>query len=49
MVALPLKRNPGLYDMLLGKVSELHMIGDCREPGLMIDAIAAGFEVGQTV
>ena len=49
MVALPLKPNAGLYDMLLGKVPELHMIGDCKEPGLMIDAIAAGFEVGRTV
>ncbi len=49
MVTLPLKPNPGLYDTLLGKVLELHMIGDCREPGLIIDAIASGFEVGRMV
>ena len=49
MVILPLKPNPGLYDALQGKVPELHLIGDCREPGLIMDAIAAGFEVGRTV
>ena len=27
----------------------LHMVGDCKEPGLIIDAIAAGFEVGRVV
>jgi hypothetical protein len=30
-------------------VPELHMIGDSKQPGLIIDAIAAGFEVGRTV
>ena len=49
MVTLPLKPNLGLHDTLLGKVRELHMIGDCKEPGLIIDAIAAGFEVGRIV
>ena len=49
MVVLPLRPNTGLYGALQGKVPELHMIGDCKEPGLIIDAMAAGFEVGRTV
>jgi len=49
MVTLPLKPNAGLYDALQGKVSELHLIGDSKEPGLIMDTIAAGFEVGRIV
>jgi 2-enoate reductase len=49
MVTLPLRPNTGLYDALQGKVPELHMIGDSKEPGLIIDAIAAGFELGRTI
>jgi len=49
MVALPLRPNTGLYASLQGKVPELHQIGDCRHPGLIIDAIAAGFELGREV
>jgi 2,4-dienoyl-CoA reductase (NADPH2) len=49
MVTLPLRPNPGLYSALRGKVPELHLIGDSRQPGLIIDAITAGFELGRTV
>jgi 2,4-dienoyl-CoA reductase (NADPH2) len=49
MVTLPLRPYSGLYDALQGKVPDLHLIGDGKEPGLIIDAIAAGFEVGQVV
>jgi pyruvate/2-oxoglutarate dehydrogenase complex dihydrolipoamide dehydrogenase (E3) component len=49
MVTLPLLPNKGLYEALKGKVAELHMVGDCTASGLVIDAIAAGFEVGRVV
>ena len=49
MVTLPLRPNTGLYDSLQGKVPELHLIGDSRQPGLIMDAIAAGFELGREV
>ena len=49
LITLPLRPNPGLSDELQGRVSELHAIGDCSEPGLIIDAIAGGFEAGRIV
>ncbi|MFH0914875.1 MAG: NAD(P)/FAD-dependent oxidoreductase [bacterium] len=49
LVTVPLRPNPGLYKALEGKAAEIHAIGDCKEPGLIIDAIAAGFSVGRTV
>jgi len=49
LIATPLKPNPGLHEALEGKASEIHAIGDCREPGLIIDAIASGFTVGRIV
>lgn len=49
LVTIPLKPNPGLCEALEGKAPEVHAIGDCKEPGLIIDAIAGGFTVGRTV
>jgi 2,4-dienoyl-CoA reductase (NADPH2) len=49
MVTLPLNPNTGLYDALQGKVPELHLIGDSKTPGLIMDAVAAGFEAGRIV
>jgi 2,4-dienoyl-CoA reductase (NADPH2) len=49
LITLPLRPNPGLSEALQGKVPELHTIGDCKEPGLIMDAIASGFEVGRSV
>ena len=49
LVALPLKSDPGLYEALRGKALEIHAIGDCKDPGLIVDAIAAGFTVGRAV
>ena len=49
LITLPLKKNSELYDSLKGKVPELYQIGDCNEPGLIIDAMATGFELGRTV
>ncbi|MCL5734262.1 MAG: FAD-dependent oxidoreductase [Actinobacteria bacterium] len=49
LVTLPLLPNPSLYEQLQGQVPELHAIGDSKEPGLIIDAIAAGFVAGQSI
>jgi NADPH-dependent 2,4-dienoyl-CoA reductase/sulfur reductase-like enzyme len=49
VVTLPLQPNAGLSEALQGRVPELHLIGDSKEPGLMIDAIAAGFEIGRQI
>jgi 2,4-dienoyl-CoA reductase (NADPH2) len=40
--ALPLMPNMGLMERLKGKVTEVYAIGDCKEPHLIVDAIAAG-------
>ena len=49
LVALPLASEGGLYDTLEGKAPEVYRIGDCSRPGLIIDAVAAGFELGRTI
>jgi 2,4-dienoyl-CoA reductase (NADPH2) len=46
LVTTALQPNHGLYESLKGKVSDIQMLGDCKEPGLIIDAIAAGFVSG---
>jgi NADPH-dependent 2,4-dienoyl-CoA reductase/sulfur reductase-like enzyme len=49
MVTLPLQPATGLYESLKGKAPEVYNIGDAGKPGLIMDAIAAGFEVGRKV
>ncbi len=49
LVTIPLKPNPGLYEALADKAPEVYQIGDCQEPGLIIDAVAAGFTLGRSV
>lgn len=49
LVTIPLRRDPKLYEALKGKAPEVLMIGDGKEPGLIIDAIAAGFTAGLTL
>jgi 2,4-dienoyl-CoA reductase (NADPH2) len=47
--AVPLKPNNGLYRDLEGKVPEIHIIGDCSEPQVIIDAVAAGYRVANSL
>jgi 2,4-dienoyl-CoA reductase (NADPH2) len=47
--ALPFSPNKALVEALEGKIPEIHAIGDCDEPGLIRDATAAGWEVGNAV
>jgi 2,4-dienoyl-CoA reductase (NADPH2) len=49
VTAMPLTPNPELLKALEGAVPEIHSIGDCAEPRLIIDAVADGFRVGCTV
>ena len=49
IVALPFQPNPDLWKRLQGKVPELHAIGDCKEPQLMVQAIAEGWEIGSRI
>jgi 2,4-dienoyl-CoA reductase (NADPH2) len=47
--ALPMHPNTGLAETIKGKVPEVYLIGDCREPRLIPDAVADGWRVGNTI
>ena len=49
LVTIPLKPNVALFEALKDRAPEVHQIGDCSQPGLIIDAMAAGFTLGRTV
>ncbi len=49
VTALPLKPNTELIKSLEGVVSEVHAIGDCREPLLTVDAIAEGARIARVI
>jgi 2,4-dienoyl-CoA reductase (NADPH2) len=43
------KENLDLYNSLKGKVSELHAIGDCNSPGLIVDAIRKTWAIAKDI
>lgn len=47
--APPLRPNTELFEALQGKVPEIHLIGDCREPHLILEAIHEGFRTALTI
>lgn len=47
--ALPFSGDHSLDDALQGKVPEVYSIGDCDEPGLIPDATAAGWKIGNLI
>ncbi len=47
--ALPLTPNLGLFEGLKKKVPEVYAIGDCKDPGLMVDAIGTGLRTARSV
>jgi 2,4-dienoyl-CoA reductase (NADPH2) len=47
--ALPLKPDLELFKSLEGKASRVYRIGDCKEPRLIIDAIADGYSVASNI
>ena len=46
---LPFKPNTELFDTLKGKVPEIYLIGDGREPRLILDAIADGWRISNSL
>jgi 2,4-dienoyl-CoA reductase (NADPH2) len=46
---LPFKSNITLFNDLKGKVAETYLIGDSKDPRLIIDAIAEGWRVGKAI
>lgn len=49
LIALPAKPNTELFKNLEGKVPELYMVGDCKVPGLIVDAVADGSHIGRLI
>jgi len=47
--AVPLMPNTDLLKSLRGRISEIYLIGDCREPRLIPDAIADGWKIANTI
>jgi 2,4-dienoyl-CoA reductase (NADPH2) len=45
VLAMPLTPDVRLLNNLKGKGPEIHVVGDCAKPGLIIDAIADGFRI----
>jgi thioredoxin reductase len=45
----PLAPNHGLLESLEGKVPEVYAVGDCREPRMIVDAIADGWRIGNEI
>jgi len=47
--ALPFTPNNKLFDELKSTITEVYLIGDSKDPRLIIDAIAEGWRAGKTV
>jgi thioredoxin reductase len=47
--AVPLKPNTELFRSLEGKIPEVYLIGDCNDPQVIIDAVAAGYRVANAL
>jgi len=47
--AIPLRPNTELFKAVEGKVPEIYLIGDCREPHLILEAIADGWRIGRAI
>jgi 2,4-dienoyl-CoA reductase (NADPH2) len=45
----PLKPNTDLFKSLKGKVPKVYAIGDCKEPRMIVDAIADGWRVANAI
>ncbi len=49
ITAMPLTPNSELLKTLEGKVPEVYSIGDCREPHLILEAIADGSRIARVI
>ena len=49
LLTLPPAPNTALFKALEGKVPEVYMVGDCREPRLIVDAIDEASSIGRAL
>ncbi len=49
VIALPLEPDKELLRAFEGKVAEIHAIGDCGTPGLIVDAIGDGWRISSSI
>ncbi len=49
VLATGVSPQKSVYDDLVGRVNELHLIGDAKEPRKAFDAIHEGFNMGMTI
>jgi 2,4-dienoyl-CoA reductase (NADPH2) len=49
VTALPLKPDSGMMKALEGKVPEIYSVGDCREPRLIIHAVADANRIAKSI
>jgi 2,4-dienoyl-CoA reductase (NADPH2) len=49
VTAMPLQPSTELLKKLEGSAPEIYVIGDCREPNMIIDAIADGSRIARTI
>ena len=49
VTALPLAPNKELLRMFEGKVPEIYAAGDCDSPGLIVDAVANGWRISNSI
>jgi 2,4-dienoyl-CoA reductase (NADPH2) len=47
--AVSMKPNLELFNSLQGKVPELYLVGDCKEPRLIPDAIGEAYKIARTI
>jgi 2,4-dienoyl-CoA reductase (NADPH2) len=45
----PLAADISLFESLKGKVPEVYAIGDCKEPRMIVDAIADGWQIARSI
>ena len=49
VLALPYKPNTELYESLKGKVAEIYIVGDSKDPRLILDAVYEGWSAANTI
>jgi 2,4-dienoyl-CoA reductase (NADPH2) len=49
VTALPLQPNAALLKSLKGSAPEVYAIGDCKEPYLIVDAVADGSRIARAI
>lgn len=47
--ALRLSPNTALFETLKGKAPEIYLVGDAREPHLILEAIGEGYKIALTI